>query len=79
MMHFTLPGTSLFSSPKPIPLPAAAAPLPVKATDPSVAARANATRLAAIGRKGIGSTNKQLGLDDEEASTKRKTLVGATV
>ena len=76
-MKFTLPGASLFKAPKPIPLPPAAAPLPVKATDPSVAAAANKTRLSALGRTGIGSTDKKLGLGDEEASTKRKTLVGS--
>ena len=75
-MKFTLPGKSLFSSPTPPRLPVAAAPLPVKATDPSVAAAGNKTRIAALGKKGMGATDKKLGLDEEEASTKRKTLVG---
>lgn len=76
-MNFTLPGKSLFRAPKPIQRPAAPAALPTP-NDPSVKAAADAVRSAAATRKGLLSTNKTatLGLEDTDAKTKRRTLVG---
>jgi len=82
-MNFTLPGKSLFSSPKPVPLPPAPPPLPTTA-DPSVKKAKDAARIAAGARRGLIGTNKtaRLGLDEEgralgAPNVKRQSLVAA--
>ncbi len=78
-MKFTLPGGGLFSSPSP-QLPPAPAPLPTE-NDAEVKRKKDEARIAASRRQGLLSTNLTsgtgTGTGSNEATTERKTLLGA--